>query len=176
MRGKLTLAPALPSTVPRIGAIRPRPVPHRPRPAGFEGVTPSQLTLRCLRKKQYMSDAVLGAAIEWFNALCVDDADLPVFREWQRWREEMEKAAAAEAAGSEDAEPGSGDVAAAAAAATHLEQQTAQAQEPEDFWQLQAEFYKAAPKEAGSGEVGRVDNGRDPKRPGETGAGSAAES
>lgn len=136
-------------------------------------MTPDQLTLRCLRKKHYMSDGVLGAAIEWFNALCVDDADLPAFREWQRWREDLEKAAAA---AEEGAKPGSGDVAAAAAAAAAQQQQAAQGLEPEDFWQLQAEFYKAGLNEAGSSEAGRAHNGGEPERPGDAASESAAKS
>ena len=46
-----------------------------------------------------MSDQVLGSAVEWFNALCVDDTDLPAFREWQRWQQELDAAAAAAGGG-----------------------------------------------------------------------------
>lgn len=123
--------------------------------SGYEGVRQEQLSLRCLRKKHYMSDEVLGAAIGWFNALCVDDADLPAFREWQRWQRELEQAeaeaqAAGEAAGA--AASGMGDVAAqAAAAAAAQQQQAGDVQQPEDFWALQAQFYKTTGDEVSRG-------------------------
>lgn len=127
----------------------PRPSVHRPialwpaalpPPAAFEGVRPEQLSVRCLRKKAYMSDWVLGAAMDWFNALCVDDADLPAFREWQQL---VDPAAAAAMAAGEGAAGGDWAARAAAAAAEEAERRAAVAeQEPEDFWALQADFYR----------------------------------
>lgn len=103
-------------------------------PAAFEGVLAQHLSVRCLRKKAYMSDWVLGAAIDWFNALCVDDADLPAFRQWQQLVDP--EAGDSSAAGDWAAR-------ASAAAAEELVKGSAAAeQEPEDFWALQADFYK----------------------------------
>lgn len=122
--------------------------------SGFEGVTPDQLAVRCLRKKHYLSDEVLGVAVSFYNAMCVDDTDLPAFREWQRWQEELDRAeAAAEAAGEAAGaagNPGPGHVAAQAAAAAAQaqdQQQGVDGQQPEDFWSLQAQFYKGGPPE-----------------------------
>ena len=53
------------------GATTPSSARSLPYPAAYEGVRPEHLTVRCLRKRDYMSDGVLGAAISWFNALCV---------------------------------------------------------------------------------------------------------
>ena len=55
------------------------------------------LRVRCLRKRHYMRDDVLGAAVEWFNALCVDDYDLPAFRQWQAAQADLEAAGGDEA-------------------------------------------------------------------------------
>jgi hypothetical protein len=88
--------------------------------------------VRCLRKKHYMSDSVLGAAIEWFNALCVDDADMPAFRAWQQ----MVDPTGAAAMAAEDAEAAAAerDIAARAAAVAAARQA---GDGPDDFWALQ---------------------------------------
>lgn len=126
------------------------PSPHPPSRAAFEDVTPEQLAVRCLRKRHYLRDDVLGAALAWFNALCVDDFDLPAFREWQRAAAEAQAAAAAGGAAAEPS--GGGDVAARAAATAAAAKERAAGgdeQQPEDFYSLQQEFYKE--QEVGGG-------------------------
>lgn len=127
-------------------------------PAAFEGVRPEQLAVRCLRKRHYLRDDVLGAQVAWFNALCVDDFDLPAFREWQSAGAQAEAAAAA--AGEAGEGGGTGDLAARATAAAAAAREAAaaaagqggqQEKQPEDFYSLQDEFYSGdagAAKEA----------------------------
>ncbi|KAI3435905.1 hypothetical protein D9Q98_001963 [Chlorella vulgaris] len=116
----------------------------------YEGVKPEQMAVPCLRKKAYMSDGVLGVAVEWFNALCVDDVDLPAFREWQQLVDPAGAAAEAAALGGEGgdeaATAGTGELAARAAAiaaeAAARREAAGGEHEPEDFWALQAGFYQ----------------------------------
>jgi len=109
--------------------------------------------VRCLRKRHYLRDDVLGAAVEWFNALCVDDFDLPAFRQWQAAQADLE------AAGEEAAGGAAGDVAARAAEAAKQQQQatagkgdSGDGEEVEDFWALQDEFYKEPAGKAAAGQ------------------------
>lgn len=137
---------------PAASPCPPRPNPAPPHAAAFEGVQPEMLRVRCLRKRHYMRDDVLGAAVEWFNALCVDDFDLPTFRQWQAAQADLEAAGGEEAAAA-------GDVAARAAEAAKQQQQQAAGQgseeggdEVEDFWALQDEFYKEPAGKAAAGQ------------------------
>ena len=133
----------------------PRTATDKPS-AAYEGVRPESLNVRCLRKRHYLRDGVLGAAVEWFNALCVDDFDLPAFRQWQAAQADLE------ATGDEGA-AAAGDVAARAAEAAKQQQQQQQAagqvssedgEEVEDFWALQDEFYKEPAGKAAAGQQG----------------------
>ena len=150
------------ATVPRhvTAHTNPAPLPPRTAPnhpsAAYEGVRPESLKVRCLRKRHYLRDDVLGAAVEWFNALCVDDYDLPAFRQWQAAQADLE------ATGDEGA-AAAGDVAARAAEAAKQQQQQQQAagqvssedgEEVEDFWALQDEFYKEPAGKAAAGQQG----------------------
>lgn len=50
----------------------------------FEGVSATpELTLTCLRRKDYAVPGVWGATMDWYSELCADDADLPDFAAWK---------------------------------------------------------------------------------------------
>lgn len=132
----------------QLSPTHPEPSLAPPLAAAFEDVRPEQLHVRCLRKRAYMSDAVLGAQVAWFNALCADDYDLPAFREWQAAQDAADAAAEGEG---EDEEEGNGVAARAAATAAAARGQEGEGQEPDDFWALQDEFYKEEEPAAAAG-------------------------
>ena len=45
---------------------------------------PSHLRVRCLRRRDYLGDGVLGAQINWYGMLCCDDFDVTAFQEWHQ--------------------------------------------------------------------------------------------
>eukprot|EP00887_Chlorella_sp_A99_P006362 scaffold3.g6362.t1 len=103
------------------------------RTQAFEGVGPGPHHVRCLRRKDYASAEVWGAAMDWYSMLCADDVDVNSFRAWeamkagggqaqqqqQQWAPEVAATAQVGGAGGE----------AAAGAGT-------------DYWALQREFYR----------------------------------
>ena len=101
----------------------------------------NDLRVRCLRKRDYLSDEVLGGQLNWFGMLCTDDFDVPAFQQWHHERH-----------------------AAAAAAEEQRQQQAAQEGQQagfgmqqgsgdEDYWALQQQYYT---QPGGAGEQPQV--------------------
>ena len=94
-------------------------------------------------RRDYLSEEVLGAARSWFNALCADDYDLPAFQAWQR-RQQGGGGSDDGEGWDEDEEGGGGGGVGAGRGQP----------QPADFWALQQEFYRGAPKHEGGGDGG----------------------
>ncbi|KAL6776261.1 hypothetical protein ACKKBG_A20435 [Auxenochlorella protothecoides x Auxenochlorella symbiontica] len=48
-----------------------------------------QLTIQCIRRRDYLSEEVWGAAMDWYGELCADEMDLPVLRARQQQQQQQ---------------------------------------------------------------------------------------